>query len=77
MNRLIADGYRNLLALSTCTGIDRYNRDDRMVALPDIKYVNDSEHFHIAMDELNDVEIRSRLLRTDHPGRACIPLLSP
>ncbi len=56
MNRLIADGYQ-VLALSTCTSIDRYNRDDRMVALRMAKYVNDSEHFHIAMDELNDVEI--------------------
>ncbi len=42
------------------------------------KYVNDSEYFHIAMDELNDVEIgKIRLLRTDYRGRACIPLLSP
>ncbi|MCR6039298.1 colanic acid biosynthesis pyruvyl transferase WcaK, partial [Salmonella enterica subsp. enterica] len=56
VNRLIADGYQ-VLALSTCTSIDRYNRDDRMVALRMAKYVNDSEHFHIAMDELNDVEI--------------------
>ncbi len=56
MNRLIADGYQ-VLALSTCTSIDRYNRDDRMVALRMAKYVNDSENFHIAMDELNDVEI--------------------
>ncbi len=56
VNRLIADGYQ-VLALSTCTSIDRYNRDDRMVALRMAKYVNDPEHFHIAMDELNDVEI--------------------
>ncbi|EIU6605109.1 TPA: colanic acid biosynthesis pyruvyl transferase WcaK [Salmonella enterica subsp. enterica serovar Gallinarum] len=56
VNRLIADGYQ-VLALSTCTSIDRYNRDDRMVALRMAKYVNDSENFHIAMDELNDVEI--------------------
>ncbi|RZP95084.1 colanic acid biosynthesis pyruvyl transferase WcaK, partial [Vibrio vulnificus] len=49
VNRLIADGYQ-VLALSTCTSIDRYNRDDRMVALRMAKYVNDSEHFHIAMD---------------------------
>ncbi|EGW5166632.1 colanic acid biosynthesis pyruvyl transferase WcaK, partial [Salmonella enterica] len=46
VNRLIADGYQ-VLALSTCTSIDRYNRDDRMVALRMAKYVNDSEHFHI------------------------------
>lgn len=56
VNRLIEDGYQ-VLVLSTCTSIDRYNRDDRMVALRMAKYVNQSEHFHIAMDELNDVDI--------------------
>ncbi|TGD48652.1 colanic acid biosynthesis pyruvyl transferase WcaK, partial [Salmonella enterica subsp. enterica serovar Poona] len=56
VNRLIADGYQ-VLALSTCTSIDRYNRDDRMVALRMAKYVSDSEHFDIARDALNDVEV--------------------
>ena len=56
VNRMIADGYQ-VLALSTCTSIDRYNRDDRMVALRMAQYVENRDHFHIAMDELNDVEI--------------------
>lgn len=56
VNRLIDDGYQ-VLALSTCTSMDRYNRDDRMVALRMAQFVEKREHFHIAMDELNDVEI--------------------
>lgn len=56
VNRLTADGYQ-VLVLSTCTSIDRYNRDDRMVALRMAQYVNHPEQLHIAMDELNDVEI--------------------
>ena len=56
VNSLIDDGYQ-VLALSTCTSIDRYNRDDRMVALRMARFVENREHFHIVMDELNDVEI--------------------
>lgn len=56
VNRLLDDGYQ-VLVLSTCTSIDRYNRDDRMVALRMARHVNSSEFFHIAMDELNDLEI--------------------
>ncbi|MEY8711612.1 colanic acid biosynthesis pyruvyl transferase WcaK [Mangrovibacter phragmitis] len=56
VNRLLDDGYQ-VLVLSTCTSIDRYNRDDRMVALRMARHVNKSEFFHIAMDELNDLEI--------------------
>lgn len=32
VNRVLDSGYQ-VLALSTCTGIDSYNKDDRMVAL--------------------------------------------
>lgn len=56
VNSLIDDGYQ-VLALSTCTSIDRYNRDDRMVALRMARFVENREHFHIVMDEFNDVEI--------------------
>ncbi|MDU2939080.1 MAG: colanic acid biosynthesis pyruvyl transferase WcaK [Enterobacteriaceae bacterium] len=56
VNRLMEDGYQ-VLVLSTCTSIDRYNRDDRMVALRMAQYVKYPEQLHIAMDELNDVEL--------------------
>lgn len=45
------------MALSTCTGIDSYNKDDRMVALNLRQYVNDPARYHVVMDELNDLEM--------------------
>jgi len=46
-----------VLALSTCTGIDSYNKDDRMVALNLRQHVSDPSRYHVVMDELNDLEM--------------------
>lgn len=54
-DRLIAGGY-DVVAVSTCTGIERY-RDDRIPALRVRKLVGAVERFHVVMDELNDVEL--------------------
>ncbi|WP_166424094.1 colanic acid biosynthesis pyruvyl transferase WcaK [Paraglaciecola sp. 20A4] len=54
--KLIADGF-DILALSTCTGIDSYTKDDRMVAFRVQKLVADDSHFNVVMDEVNDVEL--------------------
>ncbi|WP_318372049.1 colanic acid biosynthesis pyruvyl transferase WcaK [Enterobacter sp.] len=56
VNRVLDAGYQ-VLALSTCTGIDSYNKDDRMVALNLRGLVNDPSRFHVVMDELNDLEM--------------------
>lgn len=56
VNQLIADGY-DVLAASTCTGIDSYHRDDRMNALSIGANVREKEHYHVVMDELNDFEL--------------------
>lgn len=56
MNRILDEGYQ-VMALSTCTGIDSYNKDDRMVALNLRQYVNDPARYHVVMDELNDLEM--------------------
>lgn len=56
VNRIIASGWQ-VMALSTCTGIDSYNKDDRMVALNLRKHIQDSSRYHVVMDELNDLEM--------------------
>lgn len=56
VKELIANGY-DVIAASTCTGIDGYHRDDRMNALRVGRDVDDKDHFHVVMDELNDVEL--------------------
>ncbi|AMO48154.1 putative pyruvyl transferase WcaK [Enterobacter sp. FY-07] len=56
VNRIIDAGYQ-VIALSTCTGIDSYNKDDRMVALNLRQYVSDPSRYHVVMDELNDLEM--------------------
>ena len=56
VNRIIDAGYQ-VLALSTCTGIDSYNKDDRMVALNLREHVSDPSRYHVVMDELNDLEM--------------------
>ncbi|ADO47905.1 colanic acid biosynthesis pyruvyl transferase WcaK [[Enterobacter] lignolyticus] len=56
VNRIIAAGYQAIV-LSTCTGIDSYNKDDRMVALSLRQYLNDPAQYHVVMDELNDLEM--------------------
>ncbi|MGE4389762.1 MAG: colanic acid biosynthesis pyruvyl transferase WcaK, partial [Citrobacter sp.] len=56
VNRILDEGYQ-VIALSTCTGIDSYNKDDRMVALNLRQYVSDPTRYHVVMDELNDLEM--------------------
>lgn len=56
IDRFIDAGY-NVLALSTCTGIDSYHRDDRMVALNIGKQVDKPAHYQVVMDELDDLEL--------------------
>ncbi|NDL66013.1 colanic acid biosynthesis pyruvyl transferase WcaK [Acerihabitans arboris] len=56
INHLTAAGY-NVVAFSTCTGIEGYNNDDRMVALKIKDKISDNDKFHIIMDEFNDVEL--------------------
>lgn len=53
---LIDAGY-DILAISTCTGIDSYHRDDRMNALQVQALVSKPQHFYVVMDELNDVQL--------------------
>jgi len=60
VNQLISSNYQ-VLALSTCTGIGSYNKDDRMVALNLRQYVDNPDQYHVVMDELNDLEM-GRLL---------------
>src|SRR5690606_18688299 len=56
VNRILDAGWQ-VLALSTCTGIDSYNKDDRMVALNLRQHVSDPSRYHVVMDELNDLEM--------------------
>jgi colanic acid/amylovoran biosynthesis protein len=56
VNRIIANGWQ-VMALSTCTGIDSYNKDDRMVALNLRDHIQDPSRYHVVMDELNDLEM--------------------
>lgn len=56
VNRILEEGYQ-VIALSTCTEIDSYNKDDRMVALNLRQHVSDPDRYHVVMDELNDLEM--------------------
>nr|MBA2814743.1 amylovoran biosynthesis protein AmsF [Candidatus Pantoea persica] len=56
INAMIADGYQ-VVAFSSCTGIDSYAKDDRMVALMLRDRVDQPEHYHVIMDEFNDLEL--------------------
>lgn len=56
VNRILDEGYQ-VIALSTCTGIDSYNKDDRMVALNLRQHICDPARYHVVMDELNDLEM--------------------
>lgn len=56
VNRILDEGYQ-VIALSTCTGIDSYNKDDRMVALNLHQHISDPARYHVVMDELNDLEM--------------------
>lgn len=64
IDHLISLGYQ-VIAFSTCTGIESYHNDDRMVALSISKKVKKSSSFYIVMDELNDVQLGSLLSRCE------------
>lgn len=53
---LIEKGY-HIVAVSTCTGIDGYNKDDRIVALRIKKLCGNNENFEVLMNEYNDIEL--------------------
>ncbi|VUS83896.1 hypothetical protein SB6421_03815 [Klebsiella huaxiensis] len=56
IDSLICSGYQ-VVAFSTCTGIESYHNDDRIVALSIQKRVKNVSGFHVAMDEFNDLEL--------------------
>ncbi|WP_437888299.1 colanic acid biosynthesis pyruvyl transferase WcaK [Phytobacter sp. V91] len=64
VNRIIDAGWQ-VIALSTCTGIDSYNKDDRMVALNLRKHISSPSSYHVVMDELNDLEMGKILSACD------------
>ena len=55
-DNLIERGHDVVLA-STCTGLDSYHRDDRMVALRVRARTRHPASCHVVMDELGDVEL--------------------
>lgn len=62
VDRIVDAGY-DVLAVSTCTGIDSYHRDDRMNALRIGRLLRKPNHYHVVMDELNDVQLGLLLKR--------------
>jgi colanic acid/amylovoran biosynthesis protein len=56
IDALIDDGYE-IIAASTCTGIESYHRDDRINALRVKARVKRPERFTVVMSELNDLEL--------------------
>ncbi|SEN21138.1 colanic acid/amylovoran biosynthesis protein [Luteibacter sp. UNCMF331Sha3.1] len=60
LDDVIDAGYR-VAAFSTCTAIDGYPKDDRMIALKVKARLRRPDAFHVEMDELNDVELGQRL----------------
>lgn len=64
VNRILDAGWQ-VMALSTCTGIDSYNKDDRMVALNLRQHISDPSRYHVVMDELNDLEMGKILAACD------------
>jgi len=55
-DQLNANGF-HILALSTCTGIDGYPKDDRMVAQRIKHACKNPQKITVVMDELNDLEL--------------------
>lgn len=51
----------NVLAVSTCTGIDSYHKDDRMIAIQVGNRLANKDNYHVIMEEFNDVELGSIL----------------
>ncbi|MGQ8841166.1 colanic acid biosynthesis pyruvyl transferase WcaK [Serratia sp. TSA_7] len=60
IDNLISQGF-NVLAVSTCTGIDSYHKDDRMIAIQVGNRLTNKDNYHVVMDEFNDVELGSIL----------------
>ncbi|MGF6712773.1 colanic acid/amylovoran biosynthesis protein [Luteibacter sp. W1I16] len=60
LDAVIEAGYR-VAAFSTCTAIDGYPKDDRMIALKVRARLRHPEACHVEMNELNDVELGQRL----------------
>ncbi|EIW8489927.1 colanic acid biosynthesis pyruvyl transferase WcaK, partial [Klebsiella pneumoniae] len=53
----INEGFQ-VVAFSTCTGIESYNNDDRMIAYAVSRKLKASaSDFHIVMDEINDLQL--------------------
>jgi len=59
---LIDEGY-NVIAASTCTGLDSYHKDDRMVGLRIGGLVNQPDHYMTVMDELTDIQLGQLLAK--------------
>lgn len=53
---LLERGY-DIVACSTCTGIESYHRDDRIPALRIKSRVTQPDRFHVLMNEFNDFEL--------------------
>jgi colanic acid/amylovoran biosynthesis protein WcaK/AmsJ len=60
LDTVIEAGY-HVTAFSTCTAIDGYPKDDRMVALKVRERLRHPESFTVEMNELNDLELGQRL----------------
>lgn len=57
VDQYISKGYQ-IVAFSTCTGIESYNNDDRMIAYSVSKRLKaPASDFHIVMDEINDLQL--------------------
>jgi len=64
VHELIDAGYA-IQFISTCTGIDGYKNDDRMLALELASLISRPDRVHVEMRELNDIEI-GLILRQCH-----------
>ncbi|EJD6309426.1 TPA: colanic acid biosynthesis pyruvyl transferase WcaK [Raoultella ornithinolytica] len=56
IEHIISLGYQ-VVIFSTCTGIESYNNDDRMIALSIQNKVKSNGSCHVVMDEINDVQL--------------------
>ncbi|BAE74252.1 colanic acid biosynthesis protein [Sodalis glossinidius str. 'morsitans'] len=56
INEITRSG-KQVIAFSTCTGIDSYHNDDRMIALHMKDIVESPDRFHVIMDKFNDLEL--------------------
>lgn len=57
----VADAGYRVAAYSTCTAIDGYPKDDRMIALRVKSRMRRADAMHVEMNELSDVELGRRL----------------